>query len=132
MFQDTSKMSLPQLLCYEAALRDVQYRYYRDRIFGALEAAAGPKPKFAPKRVTEDEGPCEIDKFNARPLSKKQTDFLDAALNMIRSGARNGDDQSGLLSRYRRTLPRQIAATSADHPTAVHMRRAIEIMESAL
>jgi len=126
---DKSAMGLPDLLVYEAALRDLQARYWRDRIFDALTARAEPKPPSTDKNTPTVTGPSTIDKTNARLPTQAETAFLDARLAMIRSGVRNGDDQSGLLSRYRRTLPRQAAATSEDHPVTVHLREAIAIME---
>jgi len=126
---DKSAMGLPDLLVYEAALRDLQARYYRDRIFDALTARAGPKPPSTGQTRPELTGPTTNDRINARLPTPAETAFLDARLAAIRSGVRNGDDQSGLLSRYRRTLPRQAAATSPDHPVTVHLREAIAIME---
>ena len=137
-FPDASKMGLPQLLRYEACLRELQAEYYRGLIFDSLAEAAdrhearNPKPK--PKSKAEPPGPSPIDLLNCKQLTGEQEQHMQSMQSAIRQAMRNGGKAnatwiSAIRSRYRATLPRQLAATGPDHPVTVHLKTCLEAMK---
>ena len=130
-FPDTSKFNIVQLLCYEAALRDLQAKYYLNLVFSQF-GSMPPKPGLSPEelsRLAAPVSPNSIDKANAAPLERAQIEYMQNVENGLKSARAAGDLHEALLRRYIRLLPRQIRARGKDCISVKHIKTVIRMLQ---
>ena len=132
-FPDTSKFNIVQLLCYEAALRDLQAKYYLNLVFSQF-GSPPPKPGLSPEelsRLAAPVSPTSIDKANAAPLTKAQIECMQNVENGLKSARAMGEchKHTGLRDRYIRLLPRQIRARGKDCISVKHIKTVIRMLQ---